>query len=114
MKTGMCTLVAGLLMLSPAYAEPTARDTLVALGGRHPDQYIKYYIHGIGTGIAWANSRLENKHMPRLYCEPEKVALTVEQEIDILERFVREYPKLGEIPVGAVLTLALMDAFPCK
>jgi hypothetical protein len=110
MKTGMCTLIAGLLMLSPAYAEPTAADVLAALGGSHPDQLVKV----IAEGFSWANASLSSDGKPPLFCTPQNLVLTPEQEIDILKRYVQDKPKFGGVEVGFALMEALKHAFPCK
>jgi hypothetical protein len=73
----------------------------------------RYYLIGIGTGLSWANANLFRDHKPRLFCVPEKVTLAPEQELDILKRYVQRNPNLADKQVGAVLLLALIDAFPC-
>ena len=100
------------LATTPAFAELSAKSILERLA--QGDSASKFYLMGNGNGLSWANSALYNKHMPLLFCVPEKVALTSEQELDILKRYVVENPATADRPVGAVLLTALIDAFPCK
>jgi hypothetical protein len=114
MKIGMCVLVAGLLMLSPAYAEPTAGAVLKAFEGSNPDIGFKDYLIGTIDGLSWANVRLSFEQKPKLFCVPNKMALTSEQAIDILRRYVDGLPKDAGHSFGMVMMDALIDAFPCK
>ena len=68
---------------------------------------------GTGNGLSWANAGLNSEHKPLLFCVPEKVALTSEQELDILKRYVHENPASADMSLGGVLLSALIDAFPC-
>jgi hypothetical protein len=115
MKTGMCTLIAGLLMLSPADGgDPSAGAVLKALEGSNPDIGVKDYLFGIIEGLSWANVRLSFEQKPKLFCEPDKIALTSEQAIDILRRYVDGHPRAASSSFGMVMMDALTDAFPCK
>jgi hypothetical protein len=77
------------------------------------DSNSKIFLMGVGNGLSWPNGQLHNTHKPQLFCVPEKVALTFEQELDILKRYVREHPASADTPVGGVLLTALIEAFPC-
>ena len=42
------------------------------------------------------------------------LALTSEQDISILRRYVKEHPETKDKPAGVVMLLAMQDIFPCK
>jgi hypothetical protein len=45
-----------------------------------------------GTGVGWANAALKFQKQQPLYCEPEGLALTAEQAIDIIRKEVAARP----------------------
>jgi hypothetical protein len=57
---------------------------------------------------------LDGGYKQALYCQLDKIALTVQQEVSILKGYVERNPKIKDWPVGLVMFLALQDAFPCK
>lgn len=59
------------------------------------------------------NAELDFRGSPRFYCPPVKLAITPEQNADILERYVKNHEDMGQFPAGAVLLDALMEVFPC-
>jgi hypothetical protein len=99
------------LATTPAAAELTAKTVLERL--ERGDPASKFFMMGTGNGLSWANAQLYTIHKPQLFCVPEKLALTSEQEVDILRRYVEENPASADTPVGGVLLAALIDAFPC-
>jgi hypothetical protein len=99
------------LTTTTAVAEPTVSATLERL--ERGDPAGKYFLMGLGAGLSWANATLNSEHKQLIFCVPEKVALTSEQELDILKRYVQANPEFGNLSVGAVLVAALIDAFPC-
>jgi hypothetical protein len=100
------------LTTSPAAAELSARDSIDKY--RKNDPQISLFLNGLLQGFEWANSFLHTANRPEIFCEPEKLALTVNQEVDILNRYIEENPTYSNYPVGAVLLQALRDAFPCS
>jgi hypothetical protein len=114
MKTGMCALIAGVLMLSPAHAEPSASEALKDMAKADQSAIPSVFLNGAVAGLTWANSWLDLDGKPRLFCPPDKLALTLEQDISILRHYVEEHPLLKDRPLSAVMLFALQDAFPCK
>ena len=92
------------------YAEGTADDFIAKLAKPDPTM-TKVYLSGLFTGIAWANGEMDGKNP--IYCPPEKLNLTNDQEISILEDFVKSYPSMGKYPVGVVALYAMSETFPC-
>jgi hypothetical protein len=107
-------LAGALLLLSAtaARSEMSAKEAIqqVQAGDVSP----VYFLSGLGTGFSWANTALQLDNKPRLYCVPAKIALTADQEFDVLRRYVEGNPAFADKPVGAVLLFALRDAFPCR
>jgi hypothetical protein len=108
-------LAATLTLGSPAHAQRTADEFLriVDAGGPAADVY-KIWIHGVADGIGWANAELRRGGQRPLYCPPEKLPLTADQEVEVLRSLVREHPGSGASPAGLVLFVALQRMFPCK
>ena len=61
--------------------------------------------------MGWYNTWVDSKQ--RLYCEPPKLTLTVDQIFDIVERYIEKHSDAGSQPIGLVILIALKDAFPC-
>jgi Rap1a immunity proteins len=115
MKTGMCALIAGLLM-------PLNRLCRTECGqgvGRHGTGRLTHTSRSLSEwrplrSSVWPNARLHLDGRPQLYCEPKMLALTSEQDISILRRYVKEHPETKDKPAGVVMLLAMQDIFPCK
>lgn len=79
----------------------------------------KELIYGIQQGFLFANLNLEMSNRPKLYCQPDHLALTVGQIIDILDRYTANHKKyIDNLPtesriLGIYLLPALQEAFPC-
>jgi hypothetical protein len=99
------------IITSPALAELSAESAIKLY--RQKDPQLILFLNGLGQGFDWANTFLEDGKEP-LFCTPRKVALTVDQQVDILARHIQEIPAHGSLPVGGVMLYALRDAFPCK
>jgi hypothetical protein len=82
--------------------------------GGAPAVAAKYYIIGIEDGLSWANAELSNRRGINLYCPPGGIALTPDQTIDIMRRFVRAHSGATSDPIGAILLLAFEELFPCR
>jgi len=76
---------------------------------------MEQFVYDMNEGMGWLNDYLVSaRHEPRVYCPPDKLVLTGNQLVDILQRFVQHNPQYGDFPVGGVLIFALKDAFPCQ
>jgi Rap1a immunity proteins len=111
MRAAMVAAAVAVLATTPAVAEMTAKSMLERL--ERGDPAGRFFLMGTGNGLSWANAQLYTAHKPRLFCVPDKLALTSDQELDILKRYVREHPTFADMSVGAVLAEAMIDAFPC-
>ena len=50
------------------------------------------YIHGIFEGFLWANGHLSLSHERNLYCQPSNLSLTSDQEISMMDEYIRIAP----------------------
>lgn len=110
--------IAGLAVLalsSAAKAENTAKQMLAEIeAGGNSAVMTQVWISGNANGFTWANSELEQRGQRPLFCLPKKLALTIDQEVSILRKFVKERPFYGGVPTGVALLNALQETFPCK
>ncbi|WP_416064986.1 hypothetical protein ACK9YZ_20420 [Rhizobium sp. ZK1] len=80
------------------------------------DQNFRSLFTGAGRGLEAANLALERQGEKKLYCQPD-IAITEDQYIRIVESYIEEKPKDGEIPAamfGVTMLLSLVKAFPCN
>jgi hypothetical protein len=100
----------------PAYAELTSDDILVVLehGNKEQKVFANGFIQGTVNALDWANSYLGKQGERLIYCLPENLALTPDQEIRILKEGIKKRPGIGKHPAGFALLEALQVVFPCS
>jgi hypothetical protein len=84
----MLTLLAALCFLAvvtQAKAEITVKDYRARMMSDDAARVMKTYIKGLGDGIGWANAQANSRKAP-LFCQPRKLALDVENFVDIINR----------------------------
>jgi hypothetical protein len=109
--TVFATVTSGFFLASPAHAEADANFFLQKI--RDGDKATLYVLDGYSNAYSWTNVILEKREERPLYCPPEKLAITAEQNADILRRYVERNSFAGTMPAGFALLLALADTFPC-
>jgi hypothetical protein len=103
-------VVAVLLFATPAIAGPTVEEFL----NMKSKDLTTVYMDGLLEGFNWYAGLLRQAGGREIYCPPPKIAITRDQALDILRRYVRQHPMLKNSTVGLVMGMAFMDAFPCK
>jgi hypothetical protein len=122
---GMRTFLTTLCFLTLISAEALAQDVplyrkMIASSDASVVKEAKMYVKGLGDGISWANTLVSLEDGRALYCPPDKLALTVENYLDILDRQIDARSKvvteakLNETPLGFLLLDGLQETFPCK
>jgi len=79
--------------------------------------WFRNYIGGVGEGIFWANDKNKNLGISPLYCQPDKLTLSADNYLNILQRFIQDNKALKkhpEAPVELLLLEGLIETFPCK
>ena len=79
------------------------------------------YIRGLGNAYSFANVRLEQEKKPPFYCPPQKLALSVDNYIRILNDRIDkdtrilggESAKVDTYFIEMLLLDGLQDTFPC-
>ena len=101
----------------PAFAQKSASPKLTANEVvklfRNGDIYARLLLTGTANAYNWANLSLQAEGKTALFCVPD-IVLTVDQEVDLMVRYIQRYPQIGESPAGAVMLQALKEAFPCR
>jgi hypothetical protein len=96
----------------PAHADILATELLDRV--KKGDVTARYYLRGITEGISWYNTAI-GRNDGALFCEPPNLAITQEQYIDIMERYLEANPSLKKMGfAGTILIRALKDTFPCR
>jgi hypothetical protein len=101
----------------PAMAQEANATTFLAIydAARPEDKvHLRDYVGAVQHGVGWANAALRFHKQKPLYCEPEGLALTAEQAIDIIRKEVAARPSSSEFPWPAVMIAALRINFPCR
>ena len=127
MKCGIVLVPALLLALSAANASAEdlskrkfegatrfslrAYDTILVPEDR---KHVEELIGGMQIGLLWANTMLEKRGQPLLYCQPDHLMITDTQMIDMMRRTMKDKPKWGDFPLGMMVLVTLQRTFPCK
>jgi hypothetical protein len=115
MKHHLLGLLVGVVCVvtaAPASAEMPANEMIALF--RKGDVRSQFFLRGMGNALSWANTTLLTDKQPALFCVPESIVLTVEQEVDIMVRHIDRVPENGKLAAGGVMLYALREAFPCK
>ena len=75
---------------------------------------LKVYLDGVKEGIVMLNVTLQAEGRQPLFCQPQKLALTVEQAEDIMMRTAQAMTNPDTTPIGILLILGLRETFPCN
>ena len=97
------------------FDEMSAADLLSKYDGANAEgrECVQLVVGYTENGLSWANAYLQHKGEAPLYCQPERLALTAEQSIDILRRYVNDHPAARDKPFGLGLFDALQETFTC-
>lgn len=109
--TLILALVAPFLFAGSTRAEMSAKEMLER--SKKGEALASFYIGAMGNAFSWATVYEEGRINNPIYCPPAKVALTPDQIVDIMSRFVDRDAKFADKPAGITLLYALIDAFPC-
>jgi hypothetical protein len=108
--------VVGLLLSASAIAEEADKfiNAQQAVTNQK-DRWVRTKLQAMKEGFDWANVELKSRHQPQLFCEPDKMELTLDQQFNILERYVKDQDHVmaGVWPLGLTYLDALKDVFPC-
>jgi hypothetical protein len=117
-------LAGTLLLLSPTAARPSDelsakvdKDYLSAQQAveQQKDERVRSHLAAIKEGFDWANVELGQRHQTQLFCQPPKMEVTIDQQFNILERYVKDRDNYmaGTFPLGMIYLSALQQVFPC-
>ena len=78
----------------------------------------KTYITGVGRGIFWVNSYLQEYGAGEIFCPPPKLHLDAEIIASLLDQEIREPPSgkqwEADTPIEMIMVVAFLDRFPCN
>jgi Rap1a immunity proteins len=107
-------LILFFLTLSDASAASILLKTYKSPIDKADRALLKVYLDGVKEGIVMLNVTLQVEGRPPLFCQPEKLALTVEQAEDIMMRRAKKMPDPDRVPISLILIHGLQDTFPCN
>ena len=113
--TFLAGALAALLFAPPAAAEPTVEQYLASRG--EDRTVLTAYIIGAQDALGWTNAALQERGDAPLFCVPERLALTRDQVVDIVDRFAAAKAEVLEEEVmylSLFVMFAMQDAFPCS
>lgn len=75
------------------------------------------YLNGVVNGYGWANSHLEFEKRPLMFCQPQNLALSYHNYIDIIDKELKtvNYSKnsYNMLYIENILLDGLIRTFPC-
>ena len=117
---GLCAVTLGAMSLHAEIAVETYQEAMTS-SDKPTIELMQSYVAGLGYGMAWTNGEAAKKNAP-VYCPPEKMALALQNYIDILDRQIKRITQsktltnevLKTTPISLVLLGGLKDTFPCE
>ena len=109
MRKFLVALGGCVFLSTQANADVTVNEILA----RANERSAQLIVASTADGISWSNSYMATVKRQPIYCPPGKLAITVQQYMDILRRHVQENPSDGHDPIGFGLFNALLKTFPC-
>jgi hypothetical protein len=103
--------MAATVAAAPARSEPSAATVLEQID--KGDLMARMIVYGYSNGYDWANTELRDKKRAQLFCIPDKLVITPDQNTQILRDYVTAHPDMRTFPAGMVLLYAYIDTFPC-
>ena len=76
--------------------------------------YLKSLLRATEQGFLFYSLILKARGKEALYCQPEGLGLTANQDFDMFSKTVAQGKISGETPWQLALLLALQGAFPCN
>jgi hypothetical protein len=116
-KTAAMISLALYVILLPANAEQgglNAGELSQLYNDPKSKEYVAKIVQATGKGFSLANAAIARRGQSPLFCQPNNLALTGEQIIDIIYRFVEINPALEKATWEAVMLKALENLFPCR
>lgn len=99
------------LSATSAHAEASAEEFLRMIDSGNST--FKLVLNSYVNGMDWANTSLQLKTGKRLYCKPDRLPETEDQNVAILRQLVEKLPSAAKQPAGLAMFFALKYAFPC-
>lgn len=94
---------------APSQAEMTAREFLTQ---HTKSQHGRAFLAGLSVAYGWMNGANGNT---KIFCPPESIAISTEQNIGLLKRYLATAPDAEkDDPLGLIFLVSLRSAFPCK
>jgi hypothetical protein len=74
---------------------------------------LKVYLDGVKEGIIMLNLTLQMEGRQPFFCQPQTLALNVEQAEEIMMRKAKKMADPDGVPISLILIHGLQDTFPC-
>ena len=96
-----------------ARAEPTMAEYTASSGSER--QVLSLYLFAQDAAYGWANTVLDDRKQPRLYCMARNEAHTSEQVTALVDGFAAKHSNvdLSKYNLGLILLTALQETYPC-
>lgn len=110
----MVTAFGAMLCAGSAGAEPSVKQYQDSLG--EDRTLLTLYIIAAEDAFSWTNASLHNRGDAQLYCVPDRLALTNDQVIDIVDRYAvsrADVVDQDQMYLAMFVLFAMEDAFPC-
>jgi hypothetical protein len=115
MKLNAITLVMALLAApSAAHAALDVQQYQQFMHDPNKEDTAKAFIFGVQVGMSEINAMNSLVGNKSIYCQPDNLAITMDQDIEILNEYIqRNNPPPSEL-VSETLLAAMVETFPCK
>jgi len=99
---------------TPACAEMTLQSYEHLLKNPQYADQTQIYIIGVIEGLEWANAADRSENRTPLFCEPEKLDLTTDEDFQVRNDFIKSTNLPPSTYVGLIALKAFQQTFPCS
>jgi len=112
MNKVLIILLSFVILSPPAQAEVDLKTLLQSYvqGDDGKKKDIEALVGSLGLGMSWTNQAIKGR---KLYCQPNELALTDNQYMQMLMAAYLKVKTLHDAPFGLVLLRTLQSQFPC-
>lgn len=72
------------------------------------------YLGGVEEGLGYGNAFNAYHGLPLMYCQPDKLSLTNDEDGRILDTYINDHKPALSTDLAAAMLMAFREAFPCN
>jgi hypothetical protein len=113
-KRAITLAIVLLITPSAAFAALDVQQYQLFMQDPEKEDTTKAFIFGVQVGLAEMNALNSMVGNKAIYCQPNNLAITMDEDIEILDQYILQNKPPPEELVSESLLAAMIQTFPCK